>query len=55
MEVPPGDVPAVGAMFAAYLPRLRAHARPVYVQLGILPETAAGLSSTTELAPVSPG
>jgi hypothetical protein len=40
-----------GLGFAAVLPRLRRHARPVYARLGILPATAAGLNAATELPP----
>jgi MFS family permease len=34
--------------FATQLRRLRRHARPVYVRLGILPETAGGINAATE-------
>jgi hypothetical protein len=44
-----------GAVFATQLARLRRHARPVYVKLGILPETAAGVNSATELSPAGAG
>lgn len=40
-----------GLVFATQLPRLRRAARPVYVRLGVLPETAAGVNAATELAP----
>jgi hypothetical protein len=33
---------AGGLAFATQLPRLRRHARPVYVKLGILPAAAGG-------------
>jgi MFS family permease len=36
---------AAGGLFAWYFPHLRAHIRPLYVRLGILPEVAAGLES----------
>jgi MFS family permease len=36
-------------LFAWYLPRLRAVARPVYVKMGILPEVAEGLEAASEL------
>ncbi|WP_020472007.1 MFS transporter [Zavarzinella formosa] len=39
-----------GLTFATQIPRLRRHVRPVYVKLGILPETAEELNSATVLA-----
>ena len=42
---------AGGLVFATQLRKLRRHARPVYVKLGILPETAVGVNTATELAP----
>jgi len=44
---------AGGLAFAAQLPRLRRHARPVFAKLGILPEAAAGVNTATELAPAA--
>jgi MFS family permease len=45
-----GAVTLLGAgWFFLELPRLRRTVRPVYVQLGILPEIAEGLSASTEL------
>ena len=38
-----------GAAFARQLPRLRELVRPIYVERGILPEIAAGLSNAAEL------
>jgi MFS family permease len=35
--------------YAKYLPKLRNHARPVYIKLGILPEVSKGLQSVTNL------
>jgi len=40
---------AGGAVFARQLPRLRQLIRPIYVERGILPEVAAGLSNTAVL------
>ncbi len=40
---------AGGALFARQLPRLRRLVRPIYVERGILPEVAAGLSETAVL------
>ena len=37
---------AGGLVFARHLPRLRALTRPIYVERGIVPEAAQGLSST---------
>ena len=39
-----------GAVFARQLPRLRALVRPIYVERGILPEIAAGLSDAAALS-----
>lgn len=39
-----------GLAFATQMPRLRRHARPVYARLGILPEEAAALGQTADLA-----
>ena len=39
------------AMFARELPKLRALAYPVYVRMGIIPEIAEGLASTSEAPP----
>jgi hypothetical protein len=36
--------------FALSLPRLRRDVRPVYVRIGILPEMAAGIHTTSELS-----
>ena len=44
-----------GLVFAAQLPRLRRHARPVYARLGIVPEVAGGVNAATELGPESRG
>ena len=44
-----------GVVFATQLPRLRRHARPVYARRGILPEVAAGVNTTSELAPEGRG
>jgi hypothetical protein len=38
---------AGAALFARELPKLRRLVRPIYVQLGILPEVAAGLQSAS--------
>jgi ABC-type uncharacterized transport system permease subunit len=35
--------------FAAKLPALRRDVRPIYVKMGILPELASGLQSSSEL------
>ncbi|QDT54007.1 enterobactin exporter EntS [Caulifigura coniformis] len=43
-----------GGAFASQLRRLRRHARPIYVQRGILPDTAAGMNAASELPPVAP-
>ena len=40
---------AGAAWFARKLPELRRLIRPIYQRLGILPEIAAGLQSTTAL------
>jgi MFS family permease len=45
---------SAGAAFASQLSRLRQHARPVLVQRGILPDTAAGMNAAAELPPVAP-
>jgi hypothetical protein len=37
------------AVFARYLPRIRDVVRPIYMEQGILPRVAEGLSSATEL------
>lgn len=39
-----------GVAFAFMLPLLRRHVRPIYARLGILPEIAAGLQSSTQLS-----
>jgi MFS family permease len=39
------------AVFARKLPKLRAMAHPIYVRMGIIPEIAEGLASTTESPP----
>jgi MFS family permease len=44
---------AGAAMFASELPRLRTLIRPIYQQLGILPEMAAGVQSASRLQTVS--
>lgn len=45
-----GALCVIGAMaFARELPRLRTLIRPIYVQLGILPEVAAGIQSASVL------
>jgi MFS family permease len=45
----------IGALwFATALPALRRDVRPIYVKIGILPEVAAGIHSTSELS-VPPG
>jgi MFS family permease len=47
-----GSVCLIGAvLFARELPKLRATAYPVYVRMGIIPEIAEGLASTTESPP----
>lgn len=46
---------AGGLAFARQLPRLRTLVRPIYVERGILPEIAAGLSNTAELRDKSAG
>lgn len=45
---------AAGAAFASQLQRLKQHARPVLIQRGILPDTAAGMNAAAELPPVAP-
>ena len=40
-------------LFTRELPRIRAAIRPIYVQLGILPEVAAGIQSASRLQTVS--
>lgn len=42
-----------GLVFATQLPRLRRHARPIYVRLGIVPEMATGVSTAAEVAPIT--
>src|SRR3954452_1425356 len=58
----PGTVIASGvfcivcaAVFARQLPRLRQVIRPIYVQLGVLPEVASGIESASELQSVAKG
>jgi len=34
--------------FLAYLPRMRAHIRPLYIKMGIIKEVAAGLETADE-------
>ncbi|HVJ85324.1 MAG TPA: MFS transporter [Caulifigura sp.] len=43
-----------GAAFATQRSRLREHARPVLIQRGILPDSAAGINAAAELPPISP-
>jgi len=43
-----------GGAFASQLRGLRKHARPIYVQRGILPDTASGMNAASELPPVAP-
>jgi MFS family permease len=38
------------AVFARSLPMLRAHVRPIYVKLGIIPEVSTGLATAAELS-----
>src|SRR5262249_46558142 len=38
------------AVFARSLPMLRAHVRPIYVKLGIIPEVSTGLATASELS-----
>ena len=46
----------VGAgLFARQLPRLREVIRPIYIQLGVLPEMASGIESASELQTVTKG
>jgi hypothetical protein len=35
--------------FASQLPSIRAHARPIYVRMGILPEMALGIQQASSL------
>ncbi len=42
------------AVFARKLPKLREMVHPIYVRMGIVPEIAEGLASTTELPPRVP-
>jgi ABC-type spermidine/putrescine transport system permease subunit II len=42
-------------LFARQLPRLREVVRPIYVQLGVLPEVASGIESASELQAVTKG
>jgi MFS family permease len=44
---------AAAGLFAWQLPRLRAHVRPIYRKIGILPEVAEGIRSASEM-PASP-
>ncbi|RJP79358.1 MAG: MFS transporter [Candidatus Zixiibacteriota bacterium] len=41
---------AAAAVFARYLPRLRALMRPIYVRKGIIPEVATGIQSATHIS-----
>jgi len=51
-----GIVCVIGAgLFARQLPRLREVVRPIYIQLGVLPEVAAGIESASELQAVTKG
>jgi MFS family permease len=51
-----GILCVVGAgLFARQLPRLREVIRPLYVQLGVLPEVASGIESASELQAISKG
>ena len=51
-----GALCMVGAgLFARELPRLREVIRPIYIQLGVLPEMASGIQSASELQAVSKG
>lgn len=46
----------IGAgLFARYLPRLRGVIRPIYIQLGVLPEMASGIESASDLQAVTKG
>ena len=46
-----GAICLAGAVvFASQLSRLRAHVRPIYVRLGIVPEVAAGVQVASDLA-----
>jgi MFS family permease len=46
----------IGAgLFARQLPRLREVIRPIYIQLGVLPEMASGIESASELQTVTKG
>ena len=40
---------AMAALFSRSLPKLADHIRPIYQQMGIIPEVAAGLENTAEL------
>jgi predicted membrane-bound spermidine synthase len=40
---------AAALVFASQLSRLRAHVRPIYVRLGIIPEVAAGVQAASDL------
>ncbi len=42
-------------LFARQLPRLREVIRPIYIQLGVLPEMASGIESASELQTVTKG
>jgi len=46
---------AGAGLFARQLPRLRAVVRPIYIQLGVLPEMASGIESASELQTVAKG
>ncbi len=43
------------ALFARYLPRLREVVRPIYIQLGVLPEMASGIESASDLQAIAKG
>jgi MFS family permease len=38
-----------GMLFALFLPKIRAHIRPIYIKKGIITEVAAGMQSAVEL------
>jgi len=51
-----GILCVIGAgLFARQLPRLRDVVRPIYIQLGVLPEVASGIESASELQAVTKG
>jgi MFS family permease len=51
-----GILCVIGAgLFARQLPRLREVVRPIYIQLGVLPEVASGIESASELQAVTKG